>query len=128
MSVLLKTAYVRFKRIDSNVSIPNNQNTYAAADGFAQQGIPVVPFTVQDDLDQAFDATLGSVPNGSTIVSGNIGDVHRVLRLAGRDVPPPLDYPECLKFALKRGIEKRTLGWVRQLEDQALHRCRLGPE
>lgn len=115
MSMLLEAAYVRFKRIGANVSIPDNQNTYAAADGFAQQGIPVVPFYAQRELEARFGPDNEGFDPSTVAVSGNIGDVHAALRFAGRPTPQPFDYPDHLKPFLGREIEKRTLGWVRAL-------------
>lgn len=42
---MLDKAYVRFRE-----NIPDNANTYAAAEGFHIQGIPVVPFYGFGDL------------------------------------------------------------------------------
>ncbi len=46
-------------------------------------------------------------------VAGYIGDVWRALRKLGRDIPPPLDYPEPLAPYLGRRVWQSTLGAVR---------------
>jgi hypothetical protein len=103
---MLDKAYVRFRE-----NIPDNANTYAAAEGFHIQGIPVVPFYGFGDL------TLQNMPDlgPSTIVCGNIGDVWETLTLLGKPIPPPLDYPEHLMWLMGRQFDYVTLEQVRGL-------------
>jgi hypothetical protein len=106
---MLEKAYVRFRE-----NIPDNANTYAAAEGFAQQGIPVVPFYGFGDLNLSNMPDLGP----QAIVSGNVGDVWEVLRLLGRPIPPPLDYPGHLDWLMGRRFEYVTLAQVRALVER----------
>jgi hypothetical protein len=103
---VLDKAYVRFRE-----NIPDNANTYAAAEGFHMQGIPVVPFYGFGDLNLQNMPDLGP----STIVCGNIGDVWEALRLLGKPVPPPLDYPPHLDWLMGRQVDHVTLEQVRGL-------------
>lgn len=102
---LIEKAYVRFRE-----DLPDNQNTFASADGFAMQGIPVVPYYGFGDLKEFFDQ--GKLTK-NTIVCGHIGDVWEVLGLLGRQIPGPLDYPTHLKRFLRRKTWETTLGEVR---------------
>lgn len=106
---MLERAYVRFRE-----NIPDNANTYAAAEGFAIQGIPVVPFYGFGDLTLANMPDLG--PCG--IVSGNLGDVWTALKELGKPIPEAIDYPTCLEPFLGRKIERVTLGQVRGLVER----------
>lgn len=101
---MLEKAYVRFRE-----NIPDNANTYAAAEGFAIQGIPVVPFFGFGDLANITD--LGP----SSIVSGNIGDVWEALTMMGKPIPPPLDYPPHLEWMMGREFTHASLADVRGL-------------
>lgn len=101
---MLEKAYVRFRE-----NIPDNANTYAAAEGFAMQGIPVVPFYGFGDVCHAGMPDLGP----DVIVSGNLGDVWTALGLMGRAVPEPIDYPEHLEWMLGRKVERMPLEAVR---------------
>ncbi len=111
---MLEKAYVRFRE-----NIPDNANTYAAAEGFAMQGVPVVPFYGFGDLNLDNMPDLGP----TAIVCGNLGDVWDALRLMGRPLPPPLDYPEHLEWMLGRKVELTTLEAVRN----GTRRCFLKP-
>lgn len=99
-----KTAYVRFRE-----NLPDNANTYAAAEGFALQGTRVVPFYGFGDM------TLENMPDlgDDAIVCGNLGDVWLALELLGRPKPDPIDYPDHLAWMLGRTIARATLGEVR---------------
>jgi hypothetical protein len=103
---MLDKAYIRFRE-----NIPDNANTYAAAEGFHIQGIPVVPFYGFGDLNLQNMPDLGP----ETIVCGNIGDVWQALTLMGKTVPQPYDYPEHLEWMLGRKVEFVTLEQVRAL-------------
>lgn len=103
---MLEKAYVRFRE-----NIPDNANTYAAAEGFHLQGIPVVPFYGFGDVNLESMSDLGP----TAIVCGNQGDVWEVLRLLGRPVPPALDYPAHLDWMLGRSVETVSLDDVRAL-------------
>lgn len=103
---MLDKAYIRFRE-----NIPDNANTYAAAEGFHMQGIPVVPFYGFGDLNLDNMPDLGP----SAIVCGNIGDVWEAMKLLGKDVPPPLDYPEHLRWLMGRDFSYVTLEQVRGL-------------
>jgi len=111
---VLEKAYVRFRE-----NIPDNANTYAAAEGFAMQGVPVVPFYGFGDLN------LGNMPDlgRDAIVCGNLGDVWTALDLLGRPRPAELDYPEHLSWMLGRDIRRVSLGEVRE----GTRRCHLKP-
>ncbi len=102
---MLERAYVRFRE-----NIPDNANTYAAAEGFAIQGIPVVPFYGFGDL------PAGLSPD--EIVCGNLGDVWEALEKLGVPRPPPLDYPPHLDWLLGRRIDRVSLGDVRALTER----------
>lgn len=101
---MLEKAYIRFRE-----DLPDNQNTFAAADGFAQQGIKVVPFYGFGDINPQNMSDLGE----SAILCGNIGDVWEALKILGKPVPPPLDYPPHLEWMLHRKVECMTLEQVR---------------
>ncbi len=103
---MLDKAYVRFRE-----NIPDNANTYAAAEGFHIQGIPVVPFYGFGDLTMENMPDLGP----SAIVCGNIGDIWQALTLLGKVIPPPLDYPEHLSWLMGREFQHVTLEQVRGL-------------
>lgn len=99
---MLEKAYVRFRE-----DLPDNQNTYAAADGFTQMGVKVVPFYGFGDLETFTD--VGS----EAIVCGNIGDVWAALKMMGLPRPKELDYPDHLKYLLGREVSETTLDTVR---------------
>jgi len=101
---MIDKAYVRFRE-----NLPDNQNTYAAADGFVQQGIPVVPYYGFGDLEKFGD--IG--PN--VIVCGHIGDIRSALTMCGKPIPPNIDYPDHLRWMLGREIKECTLEEVRGL-------------
>lgn len=101
---MLDKAYVRFRE-----NIPDNANTYAAAEGFNMQGIPVIPFYKFGDLSIENMPDIGS----EVIVCGNIGDVRMALKLAGKRDPENLDYPPHLEWMLGREIEVMPLEKVR---------------
>lgn len=100
---MLEKAYVRFRE-----DLPDNPNTYAAADGFTQMGVKVIPFHGFGDVETFTD--LGP----DAIVCGNIGDVWTALKVMGLPRPVELDYPEHLKWLLGRKIETITLEEVRR--------------
>jgi len=102
---MLEKAYVRFRE-----NIPDNANTYAAADGFAIQGVPVVPFYGFGDLNLDNMPDLGP----RAIVCGNLGDVWSVLDMLGRPRPEPLDYPDHLDWMLGRNVHMVPLSSVRE--------------
>lgn len=101
---MLEKAYIRFRE-----NLPDNANTYAAAEGFAMQGIPVVPFYGFGDLN------LDNMPDigPEAIVCGNLGDVWTAMSLVGKPKPVELDYPPHLEWMLGRKIEKMQLSEVR---------------
>lgn len=101
--MFLDKAYVRFYG-----NLPNNQNTYAAADGFNQVGIEVVPFRSIEEI-EGFD-DLGE----RAIVVGNIGDVWAALKKMGVPRPTELDYPAHLDWMLGRTIKTMTIEEVRR--------------
>lgn len=106
---MIEKAYVRFRE-----SLPDNQNTFAAADGFTMQGVPVVPYYGFGDLREFFDK--GELTK-NTIVCGHIGDIWEVLGFFGKQAPPPVDYPPHLKWFLGREIVETTLEEVRGRTD-----------
>jgi hypothetical protein len=111
---MLDKAYVRFRE-----NIPDNDNTYAAAEGFNMQGIPVVPFYGFGDLNLENMPDLGP----GTIVCGNIGDVRQALKLMGKPDPANFDYPQHLDWMLGRNIEVMPLERVRD----GVRRCFVKP-
>jgi len=102
---MLETAYIRYTG-----NLPNNQNTYAAADGFNQMGVRIKPFRAFDEINLKDMPDLGD----EAIVCGNIGDVLQALKLIGIAAPASLDYPEHLSWMVKRQIATVTLEDVRQ--------------
>jgi len=102
---MLEKAYVRYSG-----DLPNNPNTYAAADGFTQMGVRIVPFRNFEDISLENMPDLGD----EAIVCGNIGDVLKALKLIGIDAPPTLDYPSHLDWLVKRNVVTTTLGQVRE--------------
>ena len=105
--MLLEKAYVRFRE-----DLPDNPNAYAAADGFTQMGVKVVPFHGFGDIETFTD--LGP----DAIVCGNIGDVWAALKVMGVPRPKELDYPEHLKWLVGREIRQMTLEEVRRGTDR----------
>lgn len=105
--MFLGKAYVRFRE-----GLPDNPNTYAAADGFTQMGIEIVPFYGFGDLESVTD--LGP----DAIVCGNIGDVWTALKVMGLPRPDGLDYPDHLKWLLGREIRQMTLADIWYRTDQ----------
>lgn len=103
---MLEKAYIRFRE-----NIPDNANTYAAAEGFAIQGIPVVPFHGFGDLNLENMPDLGP----AAIVCGNLGDVWDTFTMLGIPIPEPIDYPDHLRWLMGRDIEHVSLGQVRGL-------------
>src|SRR5271165_4099648 len=101
---MLEKAYVRFRE-----SLPDNQNTFAAADGFIIQGIEVVPFHGFGDINLQNMPDLGE----RAIVAGNICDIWEAMKVLGKPLPPSVDYPEHLKWMLKRNVRETTLEQVR---------------
>lgn len=104
--MFLEKAYVRFRE-----NLPDNANTYAAAEGFAIQGVKVVPFYGFGDVNLDNMPDLGE----KAIVCGNIGDIWNAMEALGKPVPPPLDYPDHLDWLLGREIKPITLGEIRGL-------------
>lgn len=100
--MFLEKAYVRFRE-----DLPDNPNTYAAADGFTQMGVKVVPFYGFGDLETFKDI------GHDAIVCGNIGDVWTALRLMGLPRPKELDYPDHLRYLLGREVRETILDEVR---------------
>lgn len=105
---MLERACIRSHKF---VSIPDGPNQYAAADGLAQQGIPISMFR---DLQAS---TIAEQCGPAVMVCGHIGDTWACLRAQGRPIPEFPDYPAHLKWSLGRDIEKRTLGWLKQQAD-----------
>ena len=103
--MMIDIAYVRYRE-----NLPESATTFAAADGFTMQGIPVVPYYGFGDLDE-MHKNGRLTPN--KLVAGYIGDVHKALDLLGKPIPPPLDYPEHLEGCYGRSITRGTLGDVR---------------
>lgn len=100
---MLEKAYVRFLG-----GLPNNQNTYAAADGFNQMGVNVVPFRHIDEI-QGFD-DLGD----AAMVCGNIGDVLAALDKIGLPHPVEVDYPSHLGWLMGRSVKTMRIEDVRR--------------
>lgn len=100
--MLLEKAYVRFRE-----DLPDNPNTYAAADGFTQMGVKVVPFYGFGDLETFTDI------GPDAIVCGNIGDVWKALEMMGLPRPKELDYPDHLRYLLGREVRETILDEVR---------------
>ena len=109
--MMLDKAYIRFRE-----NIPDNANTYAAAEGFNMMGVPVIPFYGFGDIEK-----LDLTPE--TIVCGNIGDVRQALKLLGKPQPDNVDYPPCLEWMLGRKIEVLPLEQVRD----GVRRCFVKP-
>jgi hypothetical protein len=100
----LRKIYIRYRD-----DVPDNQNCFAALDGFRQLGIETAPFHGFGDLYLLNDI-------GPEVgVHGFVDDIHTALRAIKKKIPPPLDYPAVLKDWLHRDIAKRELGWVRAL-------------
>lgn len=76
--------------------------------GFWTMGIETAPFEWIDDIENMTDLspTVG--------VAGYIGDIHRALKKMGCLIPQNIDYPEPLRFLLKRSIMRGTLEDVRK--------------
>ena len=101
--IVVEKAYVRF-----NGNLPSNQNAYAAADGFDQLGVHIVPFRSSEEL--------SDLPiSHSTIVCGNIGDVWSALNRMNIPIPPALDYPPHLEWLMGRKFDFVPLGFVRSM-------------
>lgn len=100
---MLKKAYIRFSG-----GLPNNQNTYAAADGFNQMGVDIVPFRSLEEI-QGFD-DLGD----TAIVVGNIADVLTALDKMGVPRPVEVDYPAHLGWLLGRSVKTMQIEDVRR--------------
>lgn len=103
--MMLSKAYVRFRE-----QLPINETAFAAADGFDQMGVSVVPYYGFGDIEELH--AKGALTR-ETIVCGYIGDLHKALCLLGMPSPPPLDYPEHLQWMLGREVKRDTLGAVR---------------
>lgn len=101
--MFLDKAYIRFSG-----GLPNNQNTYAAADGFNQVGVDIVPFRSIEEI-EGFD-DIGE----SAIVVGNIGDVWAALKKMGVPRPVELDYPEHLDWLMGRTVKKVQIEDIRR--------------
>jgi len=99
---MINKAYIRFRE-----NLPDNPNTFAAAEGFSQRGAEIVPFYGFGDLETFKDV------GPETIVCGNIGDVWAALKALNVEIPPPVDYPEHLNWMFGREISRATLGEIR---------------
>lgn len=100
---MLNKVYVRYLG-----ALPNNQNTYAAADGFNMVGVDVVPFRSLEEID-GFD-DLGE----EAMVAGNIADVLKALDKMGAPRPVEVDYPAHLGWMLGRNVRKMEIEEVRR--------------
>lgn len=100
---MLEKAYIRFLG-----GLPNNQNTYAAADGFNQMGVDIVPFRSIEEI-QGFN-DLGD----TAMVVGNIGDVLTALDKMGVPRPVEIDYPAHLGWLLGRSVKMMQIEDVRR--------------
>lgn len=100
---MLEKAYVRFSG-----GLPNNQNTYAAADGFNQMGVDIVPFRSIEEIDGFED--IGE----KAIVCGNIGDVLTALEKMGVPKPVEVDYPAHLAWLMGRSVKTMRIEDVRR--------------
>jgi len=100
---MLEKAYIRFSG-----GLPNNQNTYAAADGFNQMGVDIVPFRSIEEIDGFND--LGA----RAIVVGNIGDVLVALDKMGVQRPEEVDYPAHLGWLMGRSVKTMRIEDVRR--------------
>lgn len=101
---MLEKAYVRFKPFND---LPDNPNTYAAADGFSQLGVQIVPYRTVEQL-------LSHDINEETIVCGYIGDVWEALKKVGVDRPTELDYPSHLDWLMGRTVRRMPIEEVRR--------------
>lgn len=101
----LEKAYIRFRD-----SLPESPSTFSAAEGFILQGVPIEQFHGFGDLDELYQA--GKL-NKKTIVCGYVGDVDKAFELLGvvRKIPP--DYPDHLRYLLRRKVWETTLGEVK---------------
>lgn len=101
---MIEKAYVRFRE-----DLPDNQNTFAAAEGFTMMGVKIVPFYGFGDINATNMPDLGE----KAILCGNIGDVWDACKVMNITVPEPIDYPKHLEWMIQRGIRKATLDEVR---------------
>lgn len=104
---MLEKAYVRFLG-----GLPNNQNTYAAADGFNQMGVDIVPFRSLEEIDEFDD--LGE----KAMVCGNIADVLKALDKMGVPHPIEVDYPTHLNWMMGRTVKTMRIEDVRRGTDR----------
>ena len=77
--------------------------------GFWTMGIETAIFEWVDDINQIthLSPTVG--------IAGYIGDIHRALKHIGKPIPQNIDYPEPLRYLLKRSIIRGTLDDVRRV-------------
>lgn len=111
---MLEKAYIRFRE-----NIPDNPNTYAAAEGFNMMGVKIVPFYGFGDINAENMPDLGP----KAMVCGNIGDVWEALKVMGLPRPAEIDYPEHLHEFMYRTVEYTTLDTIRD----GVRRCFVKP-
>jgi len=103
----LRKIYIRHRE-----QYPDSPNTFAALDGFTQLGVEVQPYYGFDDIQALTD--LGPEVG----VTGFVGDTWAALKVLGKPMPIPIDYPEQLTPWLGRKIWRSTLGEIRRSVEQ----------
>lgn len=103
----LSKVYIRHKE-----GYPEDINTFNAYQGFWEQGVETAPFYGFGDIEELSD--LG--PEVGLV--GFIGDVLEALRILGKPIPSPLDYPEELTPWIGRKIRRGTIGEVRRTTEK----------
>lgn len=100
---MIEKAYVRYRE-----SMPDNANTYAAAEGLSMTGVKIVPFYGFGDINAENMPDIGV----KAMLCGNIGDVWEALKIMGLPRPKEIDYPKHLQKHMYRTVKHTTLGEV----------------
>lgn len=99
---MVRKAYIRHRE-----SYPENENTFAALEGFRQRGVEIAPFYGFGDIE-----TLPDLARDVCLV-GHLGDVWTALKCLGITQPPSLDYPEELSDFLGRRLWRSDIKTIR---------------